>query len=55
MKIVTKVKMTFYSYGGWELGGPGRMTVVDGADSMFQFQLVRGDDGTNHSWKMKWG
>jgi hypothetical protein len=32
---VAKVEMTFYSSGGWESDGPGRVAGGGGANSMF--------------------
>jgi hypothetical protein len=49
MERVTKFKMIFFfSYGGWESGGPRRVTCYDGADSMLQFRLEREDDMMKH-------
>jgi hypothetical protein len=46
MGRVAKVEMTFFSIEGWELGSPGRVASSGGADSMLQFRLKRGGDGT---------
>jgi hypothetical protein len=43
----------FYSSRWCESGGPGRVAYDSGADSMFQFQCGRGDDGTKRRWKIK--
>jgi hypothetical protein len=43
---VTKVGMFFYSNERWELGCPGRVACGGGADSILQFMLERGGDGT---------
>jgi hypothetical protein len=53
MGRVTKVEMTFFSIEGWELGSPRRVASSSGADSMLQFWLERGGDGTQRCWKMK--
>jgi hypothetical protein len=50
---VFNVEMIFYSSGGWELGGPERVACGGGADSVLQFQLKRGGDGTKRCRKMK--
>jgi hypothetical protein len=50
---VTKVEITFYSSAEWELGGSGRVAGGGGEDSMLQFHLERGGDGTKHYLKMK--
>jgi hypothetical protein len=34
---VTNIKMTFYSSGWWELGGPERVTIGGGVHSMLRF------------------
>jgi hypothetical protein len=47
VKIVAKVKMTFFSSEGWESGDTGRMT-GGGVNSMLQFQLEKGGDGMKH-------
>jgi hypothetical protein len=51
--MMTKVEMIFYSNGGWEWGGLGRVAYDSGANSMLQFRLKRGGDGTNHCRKRK--
>jgi hypothetical protein len=50
---VIKIEIIFYSSGGWESDGPRRVTGGDGIDSILQFRLEMGDDGTNHCRKMK--
>jgi hypothetical protein len=50
---VIKIEIIFYSSGGWESDGPGRVTGGDGIDSILQFRLEMGDDGMNHCRKMK--
>jgi hypothetical protein len=42
----------FYRSGGWESGGPGRMTTGGGAHSMLSFQLKRRANGTTRCRKM---
>jgi hypothetical protein len=49
----SSLKCLFYSSGGCESGYPRRVTGGDGADSMLQFWLNRGADGTKHCRKMK--
>jgi hypothetical protein len=53
MGRVIKIEMIFYSIGGWESGGTVRVACDGGADSMLQFWLKRGGDGTKHCRKMK--
>jgi hypothetical protein len=50
---VTKVEMTFYSSGGWELDDLGRVANNGGADSILRFRLERGGDGVKRCQKMK--
>jgi hypothetical protein len=50
---VTKVEMSFYSSGGWDLSGSRMVACGGGADSMFQFWLKRGGDRTKHCQKIK--
>jgi hypothetical protein len=48
-----RLRRSFHSSGGWELGGPGRVICCGGADSMLRFRLERGGDGMKHCLKMK--
>jgi hypothetical protein len=48
-----RLKWHFYSSGGWESGGPGRVARGDSADSMFQFRLERQGDRMKHCGKMR--
>jgi hypothetical protein len=43
----------FYSKGGWESNGPRWVADDNSVDSMFQFWLERGGNGSKHCWKMK--
>jgi hypothetical protein len=45
---------SFYSSGGCESIGPGRVAYGCGANSILQFQLRRGGNETKSCWKMKW-
>jgi hypothetical protein len=46
-------RWSVYSSGGWESGGPGRVTCCSSAASMVQFWLKRGGDGMKLCRKMK--
>jgi hypothetical protein len=48
------LRWSFYSSGGWESGGSGRVACCGGADLMLWFRLETGDDGMKHYWKIKW-
>jgi hypothetical protein len=48
-----KLRGPFYSGGGWELGGTGKVAGGDGVDSMLWFRLEMEDDGMKCCWKMK--
>jgi hypothetical protein len=47
-----RLRRSFYRNRGWESSVPERVACGGGADSMLQFQLERGRDGTKHSQNM---
>jgi hypothetical protein len=47
------LRLSFYSNGGWEFDGSGRVTCCGSAYSILQFRLERGSDGIKHCRKMK--
>jgi hypothetical protein len=50
---MTKLEMIFYNSGGWESGGPRRVTTDGSVDSVLQFWPERGGDEIKHCRKMK--
>jgi hypothetical protein len=50
---VVKFRMIFYTSGGLESGGLGRVVCDGDTDSMLQFRLERESDGMENCWKMK--
>jgi hypothetical protein len=49
-----RLRWPFYSSAGWEWGCLRRVAGGGGVDSMLQFWLERGVDGTKRCQKMKW-
>jgi hypothetical protein len=47
------LRLTFYSSGGWESSGSGKMAHGGGADLMLRFRLKRGGDGMKYCRKIK--
>jgi hypothetical protein len=47
------LRRSFHSNGEWESSGPRRVGCGGGADSMLQFRLKRGGNGTKCCQKMK--
>jgi hypothetical protein len=50
----SRLRWSFYSSGGWESDGPGRMACCGGADSMLRCRLEMGNDRMKLCHKMKW-
>jgi hypothetical protein len=50
---VTKIEMIFYSSGECESDNSRRVAYRAGVNSMLQFRLESGGDGTKHCQKMK--
>jgi hypothetical protein len=48
MERVVNIQMIFYTSGGWELDGSGRVAGGDDLDSMLRFRLERKCDGIKH-------
>jgi hypothetical protein len=53
MRKANKVKIIFYSSGGWESDYLERVDGGGGADLMLQFRLERKDDETKRYQNMK--
>jgi hypothetical protein len=53
MRKANKVKIIFYSSGGWESDYLERVDGGGGTDLMFQFRLERKDDEMKHYQDMK--